>query len=425
MSIIVRNNFGGGYSSNEYNSFLELNSFDGSNFVIIDDDGKSFNFNNFKLDMTYDNYWKIVLQDGDKELYRFDDNKLRDSKNNLIDIRNELEKKQDLLFNSKTYDDYGKTRAVQHFMLATDDLTMPYFDTHIFIDLNNVNNKNKETYEIDYTIIVNGKNFGNFKKDIKDDRFYEEREIESDILFDVLENTNKALESENIIIKTEYDFIPKDEAIVYLQIKDVQAGEWFKQSSYSAINYFAVNDGVINSDYLNSTNETKEKALAYHDGRMYSYNTPKLKELYSELEGKFTQNEIDEYYNNALNDILQDSNPFDEVKEMLERDGLSDRLIVVSRKGKDNFIFPQIIGYDDNCNIVNTILVETKPTKEEVARCIDILDSVKSDLFYQAKEIAYEQAIKYETEQKNVKNFNEIRQTNKCDDEPKNKRHKQ
>ena len=367
-----------------------------SGLVLREPNGSMVDFKTFSLDIRGDNpsYWYI--KDIDGEPVNFSANRLYTKEGENVNML-ELLKEADLkLFNNEIYDEYAKIRAVEHFMWALEDLEELNIDKDIDICVNTIEKKDDE-FEIGYTVIKNSSNADGLRSinasvKIGDDKNYSEKEIEGEIFNNVLKNVQKSLENENVAIKTEADFIIKngDYAGCYeLDIQNVSAGEWFnKGGGRSGLRYFAVNDGTINAEYAGlSSYSNMEKSLAYHNGRMYYFDSPYLKELYDELGDKgFTKDEIEKKYDKSLGEIIEDSRPFDDVNDMLNEQGLADRLMVISRKGKDNFVFPKILDYSSYCDNCDYLLVETKPSKDELKQCLTILEDVKDGLLYSAKE---------------------------------------
>lgn len=305
-----------------------------------------------------------------------------DENNKEIDIEELLENK---LFGDEIYNKYRCINALDNFNNFTYYLLTLVEEEKIFINIDSIElNKNNEV-EIKYEIY-------DFSKDkpeimssnaisILDDRKFKYLEIENNIVSNVLYSLKGVFEKQGLALKTQEDISFKDG--VYCSSSSLQE---FKSNDYMGNNdYFVVNSGRFNIEYLgNSPREFKENALAIHDGRMYSYNSEFYNELCEEFKDKFSDKEIDNIFNDALYYSLENRDSFKEVNDLLEDSGLSDKLIIISRKGKDNFIVPKINSLIDDADAYDCFYIEQIPTQEDINKCLKLLDDVKNSIYEEA-----------------------------------------
>lgn len=311
---------------------------------------------------------------------------LLDENNKEINIEELLENKA---FGDEIYNKYRCINALDNFNNSTYYLLTLVEEEKIFININSMElNKNNEV-EIKYEIYDFSKDKSEIMSSntisIRDDRNFEYIEIENDIVSNVLHSLKDVCEKKGLALKTQEDISFKDG--VYCSSSSLQE---FKSNEYiDNSDYFVVNSGRFNIEYLgNSPREFKENALAIHDGRMYPYNSKFYNELCEEFKDKFSDKEINDIFYDKLFDdelyyCLENRDPFKEVNYLLEDSGLSDKLMIISRKGKDNFIVPKINSLID-ADAYDCFYIEQIPTQEDINKCLKLLDDIKNSIYEEA-----------------------------------------
>ncbi|WP_086236333.1 hypothetical protein [Campylobacter devanensis] len=304
-----------------------------------------------------------------------------DKNNKEISIEDLLE---DKAFGDEIYNKYRCINALDNFNNSTYYLLTLVEEEKIFININSMElNKNNEV-EIKYEIYDFSKDKSEIMSSntisIRDDRNFEYVEIENDIVSNVLHSLKDVCEKKGLALKTQEDISFKDG--VYCSSSSLQE---FKSNEYIGNDYFVVNSGRFNIEYFGnySSRDFKENALAFHDGRMYLHNSEFYDELCEEFKDKFSDKEINEIYTNEVFNSLEYENPFKQVNDLLEDSGLSDKLMIISRKGKDNFIVPKINSCID-ANGYDCFYIEQIPTQEDINKCLNLLDDVKNSIYEEA-----------------------------------------
>ena len=365
--------------------------------MIINDDWKIKNIKNilgFKYCNQESNDFSVLsnfdLENnrGEWEIVKINDLPFDKSSARVLDIDNKEIEIEELLenkaFGDEIYNKYRCINALFNFNNSTYYLLSLVELEKIFINIDSIElNKNNEV-EIKYEIF-------DFSKDksetmllntisISDDRKFEYIEIENDIVSNVLHSLQYVFKEKGIALKTQDDISFKDG--VYCSsssLQEFKANEWIDNSDY-----FVVNSGRFNIEYLGDRpRDFKENALAIHNGRMYLYDSEFYNELCSEFKNKFSDKEIDNVFSDELYYSLENRDPFKEVNDLLEDSGLSDKLIIISRKGKDNFIVPKISSLID-ADAYECFYIEQIPTQEDINKCLNLLDDVKNSIYEEA-----------------------------------------
>ncbi|WP_096025534.1 hypothetical protein [Campylobacter lanienae] len=304
-----------------------------------------------------------------------------DKNNREISIEDLLE---DKAFGDEIYNKYRCINALDNFNNSTYYLLTLVEEEKIFININSMElNKNNEV-EIKYEIYDFSKDKSEIMSSntisIRDDRNFEYVEIEYEIVSNVLHSLKDVCEKKGLALKTQEDISFKDG--VYCSSSSLQE---FKSNEYIGNDYFVVNSGRFNIEYFGnySSRDFKENALAIHDGRMYLHNSEFYNKLCEEFKEKFSDKEIDEIYTNEVFNSLEYENPFKQVNDLLEDSGLSDKLMIISRKGKDNFIVPKINSFID-ADGYDCFYIEQIPTQEDINKCLNLLDDVKNSIYEEA-----------------------------------------
>lgn len=337
--------------------------------------GEICEFTNFDLSCRKRDVWDIIVNEEYINEYPF---KIIDKDNNIVDFEELLENKT---LGNDIYNKYRCINSLNNFFEITNDLLMLAGEENIIVNINSMNlNKNDEV-DIEYEVFDIDTNEIKLTQtvSVSNDKVFEHIEIEQDILDNVLKSLKNVFMEKGILLNNV--FYHREPTLEFLE-----ANEYIKRDDlYSTFSdYRAINSGIFDRKYFdNRVSDFKENALAFYNGRM-DYNNKYYKSLCEEFKDKFSEEEIREVYFDSLDSILSTKDPFEEVKDLLVDNELSDKLMVITRKGKDNFIVPKISSYIEDQYSGYCFYLEKIATSNDIENCLNILDSVKNSIYEEA-----------------------------------------